>query len=304
MTTPAEIAVEQPKEHRVRANGVELACFEWGADVRGNKPSILMAHATGFHARVWDAVIRRLGPRHIVAVDQRGHGRSENVLFTDWRDVGEDLAQLLDNFEFRDAIGVGHSMGARAMTIAAAVRPDAFSRLLLIDPVILNPEDYATGGWNISIEDGEVHPTARRKSRFDSPQAMIDRFKDRPPYANFQPEALRDYCEYGLLPADDGDGFELACAPATEASVYMSSRSNPEVYESVRAVKAPVMILRAKLPPADRAAMDFSSSPTWPGLAGEFPNGREVFLADRSHFIPMESPDLVATYVNDFEPAT
>jgi len=77
----------------------------------------------------------------------------------------------------------------------------------------------------------------------------------------------------------------------------MSSRTNPGVYASIRALEIPVLILRAKEPSADRDVMDFSSSPTWPGLVDEFRQGSEVYLPDHTHFLPMEAPKLVAGYV-------
>jgi pimeloyl-ACP methyl ester carboxylesterase len=39
---------------------------------------------------------------------------------------------------------------------------------------------------------------------------------------------------------------------------------------------------------------DLSASPTTPDLASRFPHARDVLLEGRSHYIPMESPDLVA----------
>ncbi len=297
-------AEQEPVERRVRVNAVELATFEWGAVHRGKLPSILLAHATGFHARVWGEVIRRLGQRHIVAIDQRGHGRSEKVPITHWRPMGQDVAGIAEAFGLERAVGVGHSMGGHAMTEAAAVRPQAFERLLLIDPVICSPSDYRADGWQIAMPSGQTHPTARRRNEFASAQEMINRFKDRPPYSIFVPAALRDYCEYGLLPAPSGAGYVLACPPQVEASVYMTSHSNPGVYDSVRALEIPVTILRAKRPPPDRDVMDFSSSPTWPGLVGEFRHGHEVYLPEHTHFLPMEVPQLVADHILGIEPST
>jgi len=286
-----------PAEYRARVNGVELAYFEWGRAVRGREASILLVHATGFHARTWDQVIRRLGGRHVIAVDQRGHGRSQKVAIEHWRSMGEDLTELVRELDLKDAVGVGHSMGGHSITEAAAACSGAFQRLLLIDPVIVSPGDYSKGGWTIEQMGGEIHPTAKRKRRFTSPTAMYERFKGRPPYARFDRAALRDYCEHGLLPADDGDGFLLACSPETEASVYMTSRSNPGVYDSIRILEIPVLILRAKERSAKDDVMDFSSSPTWPELVHEFRNAREVYFPDQSHFLPMEAPELVARYV-------
>lgn len=291
----AAVCAAGPVLRRVRANGIRLACFEWGT--RGRGPTFLLAHATGFHARCWDPVVRRLGDCHAIAVDLRGHGRSEKTPITHWRDFGRDLAALVRELDLRDVVGVGHSMGGHALAEAAAACPDRFRCLVLLDPVIVAPEQYEGGGWTIASLGGAPHPTSKRKRYFDSPEEMTLRFRDRAPYAGFDPEALRAYCTWGLLPRSDGPGFELACPPEIEASVYMTSRTNPGVHDSIRALEIPVLVVRAKAPPAERDVMDFSSSPTWPGLVGELRHGRELHLADRSHFLPMEIPDRIAELI-------
>jgi hypothetical protein len=73
--------------------------------------------------------------------------------------------------------------------------------------------------------------------------------------------------------------------------------SEVRVYDSIRALEIPVLVLRAKPPPPDRSVMDFASSPTWPGLADEFRKGREIHFADRTHFLPMEIPERVAELI-------
>ena len=292
-----EAAMEEPVEHRVHAKGVELAVFEWGRARRGTGPTLLLAHATGFHARCWDPVIRLLGDHHVIAVDLRSHGRSENVEIEHWNVFGRDLAEILRALDLSDVLGVGHSMGGHAMVDAAAAERERFRSLVLIDPVIVAADQYGGGGWQIFSLRGEPHPTAKRKRHFPSPEAMIERFRDRPPYSGFHPDALRAYCTHGLLPADDGDGYVLACPPEIEASIYMTSRTNPGVYDSIRALDLPVLILRAKLPPEERSVMDFSSSPTWPGLVNEFRDGREIHFTDRSHFLPMEIPERIAELI-------
>jgi lipase len=289
-------ALEAPGEHRVRVNGVELAYFEWRRALRGSEAPILLAHATGFHARVWDRTIRHLGERHVIALDQRGHGRSQKTEITHWKVFGQDLAAFVCALDLRDVVGVGHSMGGHAMTEAAAACPNRFRRLVLIDPVIAAPEEY-NDDRRLERWRHEKHPIAKRRNRFTSPDEMFKRFRDRAPYAGFDPAALRDYCVYGLLPAPDGNGSVLACPPEIEASIYMTSRTNAAVYESARAIDIPVLILRAKRGARNNDVMDFASSPTWPGLVREFKNGREVYLANHTHFLPLEAPKLVAGYI-------
>lgn len=287
--------MEHPREERLRANGIELAYFEWGTAFREHGAPLLLAHATGFHARCWDQVVRHLGERHVIALDQRGHGRSDKTAITSWEIFGRDLDAFVRQLDLRQVIGVGHSMGGHALVDAAAASPQRFRQLVLLDPVIGAPGAYG-GGWSVSLVEGDVHPTARRKRHFASAEEMVERFRNRPPYAVFEPQALRDYCTYGLLPAPGG-GFDLACAPETEASIYMTSLTNPGVHASIRALDLPVLVVRAKQAPPERSAMDFSFSPTWPGLAQAFRRGRDLLWADHTHFLPMEIPRRVAELI-------
>ena len=292
------VVAMSPIEHRiVAADGASLCVFEWNADVRGHEDTLLLAHATGFHARCWDQVVARLPRRHVLAVDQRGHGRSEGRLPADWRDFGRDLVAVTRAFAIRAAVGVGHSMGGHAMTEAAAAEPLCFRRLVLIDPVIGAPEAYAAGS-RAAFADAP-HPTARRRARWGSPAEMLERFRDRPPFDAWDPAVLRDYVAYGLLPAPDGDGWVLACAPEFEADVYMAALENAGVHDSVARVQAPVLVVRAQEPPTLRDRMEFRFSPTWPGLAAAFPNGREIHVPERTHFMPMEDPAQVARWILD-----
>jgi lipase len=286
---------DEPIQRWVQINGIQVSYFESGLAWRGRGASMLLAHATGFHARCWDQVVAHLGERHVIALDQRGHGRTDKTPITGWQVFGRDLEAFVGALALHDVIGVGHSMGGHAMVEAAAAAPQCFQRLVLLDPVIGPPESYGAT-WSAALLAGGEHPTARRKHHFTSPEEMIERFRTRPPYASFTPAALRDYCVYGLLPAPQG-GFELACPPRIEASIYMSSLSNPGVHDSVRALDLPVLVVRAKQPPTERDAMDFSFSPTWPGLAQALRRGRDLHWADRSHFMPMEIPQRVAAVI-------
>jgi lipase len=287
-------AAVPPVERRVAVNGITLALFEWGAEQRGRGDSILLVHATGFHARCWDRVVGYLGARHVLAVDQRGHGRSDKVYPVRWTDFGRDLAELVRVLDVREVVGVGHSMGGHAMTDAAAASAAGrFRRLVLIDPVIVAPEAYAEPAampWS-----GEMHPAAKRRNRWDSADEMFARFKDRPPFDTWDVEVLRDYCRWGLLPDPEGGGWVLACPPEYEASIYMTHHTNAGVHASARAIDVPVLVVRVMEPRG--GAFDYRHSPTWPGLVRQFKHGREIHLDDRTHFLPMEDPALVAGYV-------
>jgi len=277
-----------PVERRVQANGVGLACFER----EGRGPTVLFAHATGFHARCWDAVAEGLEERSL-ALDLRGHGRSEKPAPPyPWSDVADDVAAFCEAVDLQGAIGVGHSKGGAAVAAAAALRPGTFAALLLVDPVLMKPSLYER---EPAFE--AEHFVERRRNQWGSPEEMVERFADRDPFRRWQPRVLRDYCEHGLLPAPDGDGYVLACPPKIKAAVYAGNRAW-QPYPLVRSLDIPVRILRAP-PPTPDQQWSMMVSPTWPGLVGELRHGEEIVLEENSHFIPMESPDLVAKHVQE-----
>jgi lipase len=282
-----------PKLHHTLANGITLASFEWRAALRGTAPTLWLAHATGFHGRVWDAMIQYLPGHHVIAIEQRGHGRSEAAGFDSWADFGHDQAALAAAFGLQGAVGIGHSMGAHALVQAAAYAPGRFRQLVLIDPVILSPAEYHLP----PVPPGTLHPAAQRKNRFDSVQQMVERFADRPPYSVFDPKALLDYCQHGLRPADDGKGFQLACAPAFEGRVYPLALANPGVYASIRALQIPVLVIRARPQDPGIRPWDPLGTPTFAGLAQEFRHGRDIQLMDKTHMLPMEDPALAARLI-------
>jgi pimeloyl-ACP methyl ester carboxylesterase len=275
----------QPIESRVQANEIGLAVFEWP----GEGTPVFFAHATGFHARCWDQVIARLPGRRCIAMDMRGHGRSDKPAPPYvWRSFGEDVAAVARQLDFHGYIAVGHSKGGHAVTLAAALEPGIFSRLILVDPVILPRDTYARAPM-------EEHFAARRRNHWTSPDEMFERFRARPPFNAWDPAVLRDYCDYGLLPNPDGEGYVLACPPRIEAAVYAGS-AGTDIYDEIESLDIPVRVLRARAR-QESSLMDMSGSPTAAGLASHFKHGEDVPGPQHSHFIPMADPALVAEEV-------
>lgn len=282
-----------PTARTMRINGIDLAYFEWAGEPDNHEPPLVFAHATGFHARVFDAIIEHFPGQRVFSLDLRGHGRSQGGPIDHWNELASDVCEFVDQLDIRGAIGIGHSMGAHTLLQAACDRSEAFSQLVLFDPVILAPEFYVPNTPLFTADN--PHPASRRKRDFASPEAMIERFKDRDPYNLFEPRVFEDYCRHGLLPAADGEGFELACPPEVEASVYASSRSNAGILETAKQVEVPVLVVRAK----QLDQMDFKSSPTWPRLAEILPDGTDMHRPDRTHFHPLEDPADAAQIISE-----
>lgn len=275
-----------PDEAGVTVNGQSLAIWQWA----GELPAIVLCHATGFHGRCWDQVIARLPNRLCIAIDFRGHGRSSKPAPPyRWRAFGDDLAAVLSHLQIQDALGVGHSMGGHSVVHTAAIRPESFSRLVLLDPTI-RPRHVYTGPMP------ELDFVLRRRNEWESPQQMFERFKDRVPFASWDVAVLRDYCNFGLVPTDNGAGFVLACPPWVEASIYSNnSATESDLYDEISNIQMPVHVIRSA--GGEFEGTNFLASPTATDLASHFPRGQDTQLTGVSHFIPMEAPQLVASMI-------
>ena len=94
--------MRNPKNHLIDVGECNISLFEW----EGVGPPLFFSHATGFHARVWDNVIRKLPGRHVYSIDLRGHGRSDKTpLLYDWEIFVDDVVKVFQKLnQFKDAI--------------------------------------------------------------------------------------------------------------------------------------------------------------------------------------------------------
>ena len=291
----------EPQQHYSISAEARLSILEWGSEFSGQRSTLVLVHATGFHGRCWDQVVSHLEGRHVLAVELRGHGRSEAVAFEDWRSLGEDLEKTLTSFGVSAAIGIGHSMGGVATLYAAYLAADLFSKILLIDPVIMKPEYYQGLSNPMAVDGAGPHPVTKRRNQFDSPEEMYEILRKRTPYKLFEEAVLRDYCTYGLIANRGTTGYMLACTPQFEAAVYQTGTRFKDIYAVVRSVHLPVTVVRAMEPLTVEDTSSFLYSPTWSGLAGEFTQGEDVYLPEETHFLPMQKPALVAGLILEQE---
>ena len=121
---------------------MRLHVCEWGEP---DGPPLVCMHGVSSHAlRFRRLAEQRLGRRRrVLAVDLRGHGRS------DWEPPWDFDAHIGDLLDTADALGiaratwVGHSFGGRLALELAARRPDRVERLILLDPAVWVPPPVA-----------------------------------------------------------------------------------------------------------------------------------------------------------------
>lgn len=104
-------------------------------------PIVILIHGSRDHSRSWDAMAQALQPNyHVIAPDLRGHGDSG------WSQDGRydfaaylsDLAALAQELGLgvdRQAVLIGHSLGAHIALRFSAVYPDKVRRVVAIEAV-------------------------------------------------------------------------------------------------------------------------------------------------------------------------
>ena len=104
-------------------------------DFGGEGPGVLLLHGLAGTAREWDETAAWLTEAHrVVALDQRGHGRSERRPgdVTPAAFVADALAAV-ESLGLAPSILVGQSLGGLIAFLAASERPDLVSALIVVE---------------------------------------------------------------------------------------------------------------------------------------------------------------------------
>jgi pimeloyl-ACP methyl ester carboxylesterase len=99
---------------------------------------VVFVHSLAGNSTHWAAQLRHLRPsRRAVALDLRGHGRSEASRNGDYAiaAVAGDIAAVVDRLGLEKFVLVGHSMGGGVALVYAGAHPDRVAGLLLVDPI-------------------------------------------------------------------------------------------------------------------------------------------------------------------------
>jgi pimeloyl-ACP methyl ester carboxylesterase len=269
-------------------------------DFGGDGQMLHFHHANGYPPPAYRLLLDRLCDYwHVVALRMRPLWSEQPAAqLQDWRLFADDLAAFLDQQRLHGIIGVGHSIGATTTLRLALKEPQRFRKLVLIDPVIfplrmiwLWKAIYALGlGYRL-------HPLVKgalkRRSTFESRQAMYDNYRKKPVFSRLSDPALADYVD--ALACEQLDGtMQLCYPPEWEARIYVTSMlADLALWRDLPKLKPPVLLIRGQ-----------HTDTTWESTTRSFqkklPNARVVTLPDTTHLLPLEAPQAVADLIMEF----
>lgn len=214
-----------------------------------------------------------------------------------WRVLGEDFIQFSEERSKKSIIGVGHSIGGTLLLYAAINNPDLFSKIILLDPVLL-PISYHFG-WRIAKKLGLalkfnplIGPTLKRRRIFNSKEEMFERYRQKKVFSKFPDDALNTYIKHATISTGEGQ-LKLIYSPELEAEIYLSGLMiDPEIWKGITKIKSPITILY------ETASISFPASSRkkfWKLQKSckmiEFPN--------YSHLFPMEAQGKVYSIIRE-----
>jgi non-heme chloroperoxidase len=148
-------------------DGTQIFYKDWGS----GRP-VVFSHGWPLSADAWDAQMLFLGMRgyRVIAHDRRGHGRSGQTWDgNDMDTYADDLAELFEALDLRDAVMVGHSTGggevARYIGRHGTARVAKAVLLGAVPPLMLKTEANP-GGLSIEVFDDIRAKTAADRSQF------------------------------------------------------------------------------------------------------------------------------------------
>lgn len=267
-----------------------VSYLDWNCD----GPLLHFTHATGFNAGTYRGLLTPLQGRfHVTAADMRGHGfTSLDAVpgpLADWTTFGRDLERILDRLGKGAAILAGHSMGAITSLMVAAGHPDRVSGLVLVEPVLvpryvrLKMRLARLLGREPLQESNLAQLAAKRRSTFASFEVALAAYRGRGAFKTWTEETIADYLRGGLIPTGAGTEVRLACSPAWESSVFQ--HAPPGIARLARRVRCPLTLIYASGGTAREEEVQI--------VARGHGSARLVKVADATHFLPMERPDIV-----------
>jgi pimeloyl-ACP methyl ester carboxylesterase len=266
-----------PSEHDVSVGELQFRYLDWGT--KGLRP-ILFLHGGALTAHTWDLCCLALRDEfHCLALDQRGHGDTDWAPDADYS-IGaqrEDIRGFADRLGLDRFVLVGQSMGAINGLAFAVTHPERLSALVMIDA---GPEVRRRGSSRIRefVNGGEKPETL---------EEIIERALSFNPRRD--PQILRRSLMHNLRPQPDGSWswkYDRSRFQRLDQDTHLAERRR--LADNLANVTCPALVVRG-------AESDVFHQDDAERLAQNFPDGRQITIAQAGHTVQGDNPkDLVA----------
>lgn len=281
------------EEQRINLNGKNAKYY----NIK-NPTASQTAHfygGNGFALGVYEPLLSDLAQHlNITALTMRGEWYDKPTADKMTREEDADvLIEFLQKTQDKPIIGIGHSQGATATTMAAAKRPDLFSALYLLEPVTFTNQQgklYNLVPRVVKMTREPFKSTQVKQADWHSVDAYYQFLRRHKAYKRITDEHLLTYATNSLEPGEQGK-LTLRFSPKQELANYFGT---PLIMKPLQQLiadnKVPVQLIIGK------PSMFISQQvrQMWDTFV---PNEQITVLNDYGHLLPLEAPELCAKLI-------
>ncbi|MCX6432566.1 MAG: alpha/beta hydrolase [Actinobacteria bacterium] len=240
--------------------------------------SVILLHGVTANLAIWTPVASRLS-RHVqvVAMDQRGHGRSAKpACGYGATDFAGDVATLIESGILASRVFVvGHSLGARNAIELAAQRPELVEGVVAID---------YTPFIETEVMDALDARVTGAPSHFETLEGVEDYLRAR--YRRLPEDAIAIRARTGFAKSEVG--FRPLASASAMAQTVTGLRA--DLAPALQRLTVPTILVRG-------AESSLVSEDAWARTQELRPDISAVELADADHYVPEEVPDQVTSVI-------
>jgi non-heme chloroperoxidase len=272
-----EVLSQQPKGEEIFitcSDGTKLRAVS-----AGQGKTVVLAHGFGGTIRDWNLVFNQLvtDGYHVIAFEQRGHNKSSiGTEGVNSKAMASDYKTVLEHFDVKDAVLVGHSMGGfltmRFMLDYPEIAQQRLHAVLIMSSFAgdINRDNdqnkmqipLITGGWINTIFKSASLATIFQSSIIGKPyKAIVQSAIDNVKLQNYTP----------LVP-------------------ILRAFMDENYYPRLKEIAIPCTIMVGTL---DKTTPAFHSET----LARDIPNAKFVKVPERGHLLPWEDPNAVCEQI-------
>ena len=252
-----------------------------------------MAHANGFPTACYGELVQHLSQSfEVIGKPILAHDPDFPVQ-DGWNTSVEEIIDFIENSTSGPVVGMGHSFGGTITLKAASKRPDLFSHIILLDPVLV------VGFIPVGVTDllkrigkiGAVTPADKTEGRrriWQSREEAFNYFAGKALFKDFTERSLQLYVEHGL--EKTADGYRLVYDVPTEVQIFRSVPTDLDRL-SAQPIKCPGLILRG-------SKTDVARKPFVKRIAKA--HRMAVQTVNGGHMFPFEEPDNTATAIQNW----
>ena len=185
----------EPENNSVEVDGTSINFNVWGDK---NLPGLLLLHGFNAHSLWWSHIAPAFMEKYcVVAMDFSGMGDSGCRDFYSQEIYSKEIKGVVNAMGWDSVTCLAHSMGGSVSMFSTSIFPDLFSKLILLDSIIVLPPEKAT-----------AMKSSRPSSRFavfsEDLEEAIARFRLMPPQPCAKDYVLRNVAKHSYKQTEEG----------------------------------------------------------------------------------------------------